>query len=235
MDFNVKFQSLDNDFDAKFGIKREITTFSYGKKLTVEGQNVQLLDQNGNILSEIKTQDTTYSIATEESDGLLSAADKVKLDNVEENVQADWNEENTTSDAYIKNKPTNLSDFNNDKGFITEEKEPLFTASAASNITAQDVTNWNGKSDFSGNYEDLTNKPNIPTTLNDLSGVLPVNKGGTGADNSTSALTNLGAQASTDNALNTTSKTVVGAINELYSTIGTLNDSLENVLEGGSE
>lgn len=178
MDFNVKFQSLDNDFDANFGIKREIATFSYGKELIADGQNVQLLDQNGNILSEIETQDTTYSVATEESDGLLSAADKIKLDNVEENVQADWNEEDTTSDAYIKNKPT------------------------------------------------------IPATLNDLSGILPVEKGGTGADNSTAALTNLGAQASTDNALNTTSKTVVGAINELYSTIGTLNDSLEGVLNG---
>lgn len=30
------------------------------------------------------------------------------------------------------------------------------------NITQQDITNWNNKSNFSGNYNDLTNKPTIP-------------------------------------------------------------------------
>jgi hypothetical protein len=41
--------------------------------------------------------------------GLLSAADKTKLDNIapgaEVNVQPDWNEANSGSDAFIKNKP----------------------------------------------------------------------------------------------------------------------------------
>ena len=52
--------------------------------------------------------------------------------NAEANVQVDWNETNTTSDSYIKNKPTNLatiddiptvptktSELTNDSGFIT--------------------------------------------------------------------------------------------------------------------
>ena len=30
-------------------------------------------------------------------------------------------------------------------------------------ITAENITAWNNKSSFSGNYEDLTNKPTIPT------------------------------------------------------------------------
>lgn len=48
--------------------------------------------------------------ATQSSDGLMSAADKAKLDGVasgaEVNVQADWAETNSNSDAYILNKPT---------------------------------------------------------------------------------------------------------------------------------
>ena len=50
--------------------------------------------------------------ATETQPGLMSAADKVKLngiaDGAEVNVQSDWNVTNTTSDAYIKNKPKAL-------------------------------------------------------------------------------------------------------------------------------
>lgn len=59
--------------------------------------------------------------------------------------------------------PTKTSDLTNDSGFITSytETDPVFSASAAADITSTDITNWNNKSDFSGNYNDLTNKPNI--------------------------------------------------------------------------
>ena len=54
--------------------------------------------------------DTTYGEATQSTAGLMSSSDKAKLDGVatgaEENVQADWNETDTSSDAYIANKPT---------------------------------------------------------------------------------------------------------------------------------
>ena len=36
-------------------------------------------------------------------------------------------------------------------------------------VTATDITNWNGKSDFSGDYNDLTNKPTIPTVPTNVS------------------------------------------------------------------
>lgn len=37
---------------------------------------------------------------------------------IEPQVQSDWNQTTTTAKDYIKNKPENLSDFNNDEGFI---------------------------------------------------------------------------------------------------------------------
>ena len=46
------------------------------------------------------------------------------------------------------------------------ETDPIFSASAASGITSSDITNWNNKSTFSGDYDDLTNKPTIPTVNN---------------------------------------------------------------------
>ena len=67
--------------------------------------------------------------------------------------------------------PTKVSELDNDLGFITDytETDPVFLASVAAGITSTDVSNWNGKSEFSGDYDDLTNKPTIPTVPTDVS------------------------------------------------------------------
>lgn len=67
--------------------------------------------------------------------------------------------------------PTKTSDLTNDSGFITSytETDPVFNASAAKNITSTDITNWNNKSNFSGSYNDLTNKPTIPVVPTNIS------------------------------------------------------------------
>lgn len=66
--------------------------------------------------------------------------------------------------------PTKTSDLANDSGFITgyAETDPIFSASIASGITSADISAWNGKSDFSGSYNDLTNKPTIPSKTSQL-------------------------------------------------------------------
>lgn len=61
------------------------------------------------------------------------------------------------------------SDLNNDEGFLTEETDPIFTASAAVNITTQNIYDWNNKSDFSGNYNDLIGAPELPEDTNNQS------------------------------------------------------------------
>lgn len=64
--------------------------------------------------------------------------------------------------------PTRTSQLTNDSGFITAETDPVFSASPAHSITNADITAWNNKSDFSGNYNDLTNKPTIPSKTSQL-------------------------------------------------------------------
>ena len=84
-------------------------------------------------------------------------------------VNADWNADSGV--AEILNKPTiptKTSQLDNDSGFLTSESDPVFSASAAATITSQDITDWDNKSDFSGNYDDLTNKPTIPTKTSQL-------------------------------------------------------------------
>ena len=111
------------------------------------------------------------------TDNNFTSTLKTKLDGIasgaEVNVQSDWNQTTTTADDYIKNKPTiptKTSDLTNDSGYITgyTETDPVFTASAAHGITSSDISGWNNKSDFSGDYDDLTNKPTIPSKTSDL-------------------------------------------------------------------
>lgn len=56
--------------------------------------------------------------------------------------------------------------------YVENETDPVFSASPSAGITSQNITNWNNKSDFSGNYNDLTNKPDlsqfITKSVNDL-------------------------------------------------------------------
>ena len=126
-----------------------------------------------------------------ESDSTKASYIKNKPSLPSAQIQSDWNQTNSSEVDYIKNKPTNVSafnndagystfsgdyddltnkpsiptktsDLNNDSGFITTETDPIFTASPAHGISAADITAWNGKSDFSGSYNDLTDKPTIP-------------------------------------------------------------------------
>lgn len=75
----------------------------------------------------------------------------------------------TTSQLGI-NIPTKTSQLTNDSGFITgyTETDPVYSASPSASITSSDISNWNNKSDFSGNYEDLNNLPDIPENTSDL-------------------------------------------------------------------
>ena len=101
-------------------------------------------------------------------------SNKPKINNVE------LSGNKTTSDLgiVIPTVPTNLSSFTDDLGtspthshsqYLTSESDPIFSASVAHGITSSDITNWNNKSTFSGDYNDLENKPTIPTVPTNIS------------------------------------------------------------------
>ena len=91
------------------------------------------------------TNDANYATETYVDTGLGGKVDKVtgkglstndftdalqtKLNGIAEgaevNVQADWSQSTTTADDYIKNKPTNVSAFTNDSGYITKAVNDL--------------------------------------------------------------------------------------------------------------
>ena len=85
------------------------------------------------------------------------------------NVQADWNETNSSSDAFIQNKPTLFSGSYND----LSNKPTLFSGSY------DDLSNK--PTLFSGAYNDLTGRPTLVTTLSQLT---DINITGSPADDS---------------------------------------------------
>jgi len=51
--------------------------------------------------------------------------------------------------------------------YTAAEVGAVSTSAPAAAITASDISSWNNKSDFSGSYNDLTNKPTIPAAYDD--------------------------------------------------------------------
>ena len=107
----------------------------------------------------IPAQDTTYSNVTTSLDGLMSKSDKVKLDGIDEGA----------------NKYTHPS--SHPATMITEDATHKF-------VTDSQISVWDAKSNFSGSYTDLTNKP----TLGSLAAKSTVAK----ADLATDVQTSLG-------------------------------------------
>ena len=95
-------------------------------------------------------------LSTSATDGAMSAADKAKLDGIasgaETNVQSDWNESDSSSDAFIKNKPANLVQDSNyvhtDNNYTTAEKTKLAGIAAGAEVNVQsDWTETDSNSD----------------------------------------------------------------------------------------
>ena len=122
------------------------------------GANIQISNQN-----VISATDTRYEPATPNASGLMSASDKSKLDGIqsgaEENVQADWNQSDSSKDDYIKNKPTIPAaqvnaDWNASSGVAQILNKPTIPA-------AQIQSDWNQTTTTAKDY--IKNKPTIPT------------------------------------------------------------------------
>lgn len=56
--------------------------------------------------------------------------------------------------------PTAVSELKNDSGYLTEESDPT-VPQHVKDITEENINDWNNKSDFSGDYTDIGNKPSI--------------------------------------------------------------------------
>ena len=137
---------------------------------------------SGEIISEIPIADGTCN-------GLMSADAYNNLDSVISTVDnlaavaTSGNYNDLSGKPTIPTIPTKVSAFENDKGYLTTVPSEYITEaelnskgyltsyaesdptvpSHVKRITTSDISKWNSKSDFSGSYNDLTDKPTIST------------------------------------------------------------------------
>ena len=136
--------------------------------LTIEAGDNITLDQEGNILTINSTGGGSGGTSN-----YNALTNKPKINNVELNGNKTLNDlgiQPAGNYALESEMPTKTSDLTNDSGFITgyTETDPT-VPSYVKNITQANITSWNNKSDFSGNYNDLTNKPTIPVVPTNVS------------------------------------------------------------------
>lgn len=121
-----------------------------------------------------KTNQSDFSGHTANTTVHVTAEDKTNWNN-KSDFSGSYND--LTDKPTIPTVPTNVSDFTNDAGYITSDdisgktNQSDFTAHTANttiHVTSAEKSTWNAKSDFSGNYNDLSNKPTIPSKTSDL-------------------------------------------------------------------
>ena len=88
--------------------------------------------------------------------------------NQAENLDINITTEDEITKVVITRKDGSTKEATVSGGGTFNEVDPVFSASASASITNQDINNWNNKSNFSGNYNDLANKPtNVSSFTND--------------------------------------------------------------------
>ena len=148
----------------------------------------QILGEINDIEEELDSLGTAAACDTGTAAGnipILNNDGKLEVSTIPEKafdaVQSNWSENDDTEISFIKNKPTNVSSFTNDACYLTTETDP--TVPAWAKAATKPIYN----------YSEIENTPTIPEALTDLTGILPIAQGGTGAKTASAAISNLGA------------------------------------------
>lgn len=127
---------------GKFYIKGKSHAMEELSRITENApENLDTLSEIAEAFADIQEQLNGKQQEITESNKLDYSLLKNTPDISEAQIQADWGQTNNQSTDYIKNKPTNLSDFNNDTGYLTQDDLAPVAAT--------------------GDYNDLVNKPDI--------------------------------------------------------------------------
>lgn len=143
----VRTPDINNGFGGAVQIG-QITGMTYVDTVQISWDNV--LNKPNNLV-----QDGSYH----HTDLNYTQVDKTKLDGIaagaEVNVQPDWSQSDNSADDFIKNKPTNLSDFTNDLDLIDNDMASLtktYSSSKINNLLNQKVTGQYGKGLSTNDY-----------------------------------------------------------------------------------
>lgn len=124
---------INTNIDGLTDAIQDITLSTYRKSQTYSRDEIDdlIAQSGGGSVPDNVVIDANYV----HTDNNFTTTEKNKLSGIEAgaevNVQSDWNVTDSSSDAYIKNKPTiptvptNVSSFTNDSGYLTSQKITL--------------------------------------------------------------------------------------------------------------
>lgn len=160
-DLTEESRAIFNEIETTYYNKNQTNNLLNNKQNTlISGQNIKTIN------SESLLGEGNIIIQGGGSSDYEDLENLPKINNIELNGNKSLNDlgiQPAGNYALESEVPTKTSDLTNDSGFITGyiETDPT-VPSYVKNITQANITSWNNKSDFSGNYNDLTNKPTIP-------------------------------------------------------------------------
>ena len=149
---------------------------NYAKKENIPTK-VSELENDSNYISEIPSE---YITETELEDKryLTEHQDISNLATKEELFNKDYNDlinkpnipsiEGLASEEYVDNAIENIPKIDLSEYATKEELHEHENKNILDSITEEKINSWNNKSSFDGNYNNLTNKPNIPTHTSEL-------------------------------------------------------------------
>ena len=172
IDYNYDNQEVEIELNEVIYDKNKIDSIS------VNGV-IQTIDENKNVditiptkLSDLSNDNNTVQDANYvHTDNNYTAEEKTKLASLENYDDTEVKETISGIQYDISNLNTDITDLNTNKADKTEIPTTLAELNDDSThrvVTDTQISNWNNKSEFSGNYNDLTNKPSIPSKTSDL-------------------------------------------------------------------
>ena len=152
----------ENDFTT--ALKEKLDNISEGAEVNVQPDWLEA-DSSSDAFIRNKPPNLVQDASYVHTDNNYTTTDKNKLSGISEgaeaNVQANWNETNSSSDAFIQNKPSNLvsdADYvHTDNNYTNDEKSKLSGIAANAEVNVQ--ADWNESDTASDAY--IQNKPDL--------------------------------------------------------------------------
>jgi hypothetical protein len=230
---DADYVHTDNNFTDSD--KSKLTGVESGAEVNVQA-NWNESDTSSDAYIQNKPANLVQDANYVHTDNNFTNADVTKLSGIasgaEVNVQPNWNETDTSSDAYIQNKPANLVQdaayVHTDNNFTNADATKLSGIASGAEVNVQ--ANWNESDSSSDAY--IQNKPAIPSGSQLVPSATPSDAGEVLTVDSNGDPTWAPAQApiSAGNGIDITSNTVSAKVDG--STI-TFNASGEMVASGG--
>ena len=168
--------------------------------------------------------------------GYITAQDIPVIPTVPTNVSAFTNDAGYITSADVQAAagiPTNVSAFTNDAGYITANDVPA-QVNADWNATSGVAMILNKPTLFSGNYNDLSNKPTIPAAANNATLTIQRNGSSVGtfsANASTNSTINIAVPTTTSELTNNSGFITEAELNVLLAAMNNTIDSLRSRIE----